>query len=147
MLSVDQIVQQIVNQLRLLDPTVSAEVGTPERKIIEATAELVASQQVDYTVLNQQHDISSMAGGRLDAYLSIFSFGRQQATPSYGTVTFSRSTTSSTAITIPRGTQIIANIDDTVFPSLTFVTTETVVLESGSSSVDATVQCTVAGTI
>jgi uncharacterized phage protein gp47/JayE len=146
-LTVDQIVQQIVNQLRLLDPTVSAEVGTPERKIIEATAELIASQQVDFTVLQEQHNIDSMSGGRLDAYLSIFNFGRQQSTPSYGTVQFRRNTATTNAVTIPRGTQIVANIDDTVFPSLIFVTTETVVLEASALLVEATVQCTVAGTI
>lgn len=147
MLTVDQITQQIVNQLRLLDPTVSAEVGTPERLIIEANAELIASQQVDFTVLNQQTDLSSMTGGRLDAYLSIFNFGRQQATPSYGMVTFGRSTAATAAITIPVGTQVIANIDDTVMPTLTFVTTQTVILQAGSTSIDAPAQCTIGGTI
>jgi len=147
MLTVDQVVQQIVNQLRLLDPTVSAEIGTPERKIIEATAELIASQQVDFSILNEQHNLDTMSGGRLDAYLSIFNFGRQQATPAYGTVTFSRNVAGTTAVTIPRGTQVLANIDDAIFPSIVFVTTETVVLDAGTASVDATVQCTIAGTI
>lgn len=147
MLTVDQVVQQIVNQLRLLDPTVSAEIGTPERKIIEATAELIASQQVDFSILNEQHNIDTMSGGRLDAYLSIFNFGRQQATPSYGTATFSRNVVGTTAITVPRGTQVLANIDDAIFPSLVFVTTETVVLDALTFSVDATVQCTIAGSI
>jgi uncharacterized phage protein gp47/JayE len=147
MLTIDQIVTQIVNQLRLLDPTVSAEIGTPERKIIEAVSELIASQQVDFTVLNQQHDISSMSGGRLDAYLSLFNFGRQQATPSYGIVTFTTNIASPNAITIPRGTPVIANIDSSTFPTLTFITTETVVLEAGSTSVDAPAQCTIGGTI
>lgn len=146
MLTVDQIVQQIVNQLRLLDPTVSAEVGTPERKIIEAISELIASQQVDFTVLNQQSDLSSLSGGRLDAYLSVFNFGRQQATPSYGQVTFSRANPGP-AITIQRGVQVIATINDTILPTLTFITTETVVLDANSTSVTAPVQCTVGGSI
>lgn len=146
MLTIDQIVQQIVNQLRLLDPTVSAEVGTPERKMIEATSELIASQQVDFTVLNQQHDIASMSGGRLDAYLSVFNFGRQQSTPSYGVVRFTRGTVGP-AITIQAGIQVVANTDDTLFPNLSFVTTETVVLDANSTSVTAPVQCTVGGTV
>lgn len=146
-LTVDQLTTQMVNQLRLLDPTVSAEVGTPERKIIEAVAELIASQQVDFTVLNQQTDLSSMSSGRLDAYLSIFNFGRQQAVPSYGTVTFSTNTPVTQQITIPLGTQVIANINDPVFPSLTFVTTQAVILAVGQTSVDAPVQCTVAGSV
>lgn len=141
------IAQGVVDQLHILDPVVSAEIGTPERKIIEATAELFASQQVDFTVLNTQHDLSRLSGGRLDAYLSIFNFGRGQAAPSFGSVTFQRNTLSTTQIVIPRGTQLQANIDSTVFPSLTFVTTDAVVLEQGSSSVSVNAQCTVAGTI
>src|SRR5512142_3039723 len=108
-LTADQITQNIVNQLRLLDPAVSAEVGTPERKLIEATAELIASQQVDFTVLNSQTDLSSLSGGRIDAYLALYNFGRQQVTPSYGTVTFSRSVAATASIIIPQGTQVIAN--------------------------------------
>lgn len=146
-LTVDQITAQIVNQLQILDPAVSAEPGTPERKIIEAVSELIASQQVDFTVLNQQHDLSSMTGGRLDAYLSIFNFGRQQGTPSVGIITFSRGSGATTAITIPLGTQVIANVNDPVLPNLTFVTTQTVVLDVGATSVDAPAQCTVSGTV
>lgn len=146
MLTVDQFVTQIVNQLKLLDPTVSAEVGTPERKLIEAVSELLASQQVDFTVLNQQHDLSSMSGGRLDAYLSVYNFGRQQATPSYGTVTFSREF-GGPAITIQRGASVVAQTGDSLLPTLTFVTTQTVVLDVNSTSVDAPVQCTVAGSV
>jgi uncharacterized phage protein gp47/JayE len=145
--TVDQITQNIVNQLRLLDPAVSAEVGTPERKIIEATAEMIASSQVDFTVLNQQHDIDSMSGGRLDAYLSIFNFSRQQAVAAYGTVTFSRNAPASNAIVIPMGTQVQALIDDPFFPTLTYVTVQTVILEAGETSVDAPIQCTVAGSV
>lgn len=147
MLTASQITAQIVNQLKFLDPAVSAETGTVERKLIEATAELIASQQVDFSILNQQHDLASMSGGKLEAYLSIYNFGRQQATPSYGIVTFSRSASASSQIVIPRGTQVRANIDDSAFPSLIFVTTETVVLEVDTTSVNAPAQCTVAGTI
>lgn len=147
MFTVDQITQNIINQLQLLDPAVSAEVGTPERKIIEATAEMIASSQVDFTVLNQQQDLDAMSGGRLDAYLSIFNFGRQAATPSYGVVTFSRSAASTDAIVIPAGTQVVANIDDNLFPQINYITLQTVILEAGQTSVTAPVQCTIAGTI
>ena len=146
-LTVDQVTQQIINQLKLLDPAVSAEVGTPERKLIEATAELIASQQVDFTVLQSQTDLSSLSGGKLDAYLSVYNFGRQQATPSYGMVTFGRATAATNDIVIPQSTQVIANIDDSVFPQLTFVTTQTVVLQNGSTSVECPCQCTIAGSI
>src|SRR4051812_18154103 len=89
-LTVDQITTNIINQLKALDPTVSAEIGTPERKIIEATAEMIASAYVDFNVLDDQHDIDQMAGGRLDAYLGNFGFGRQRPSYATGVVTFSR---------------------------------------------------------
>lgn len=146
-LTVDQIAQQIVNQLQLLDPAVSAEVGTPENKLINAVAELIASQQVDFNVLNSNTDLSSLSGGKIDAYLALYNFGRQQPVPSYGVVTFGRATPATNSILIPQGVQVIANIDDSVFPQLTFVTTQTVVLEEGSTSVDAPCQCTIAGSI
>jgi len=147
MFTVEQITQNIINQLQLLDPSVSAEVGTPERKLIEATAEMAASSQVDFTVLNQQHDLDAMAGGRLDAYLSVFNFSRQSAVPAYGSVTFSRTTAATNAITIPLGTQVQALIDDLLFPTVTYVTVQQAVLEAGQLSVVVPVQATVAGTI
>ncbi len=146
-LTVDQITQNILTQLQILDPVVSAEVGTPERIIIEAVAEMIASQQVDLTILNQQHDLATMAGGRLDSYLGIFNFGRQSATPSYGFVTFGRNTAALTPILIPQGTQVLANINDPVVPTLIFTTTQTVILNGGETSITAPVQCTISGSV
>ncbi|MEM3097428.1 MAG: baseplate J/gp47 family protein [Nitrososphaerales archaeon] len=147
MFTVDQIVQNIINQLKLLDPLVSAEIGTPERKIIEATAEMIASSQVDFTVLNQQHDLSALSGGRLDAYMSIFNFGRKQAVPAHGFVRFSRNIKGTNAIIIPLGTQVIANTNDIVFPTLTYVTTQAAVLEAGQLYVDVPIICATAGSV
>src|SRR5829696_8706206 len=91
MKTADQIVNDILTQLRLNDPTISAEIGTPERKIIEAVAEQIARAQADFSVLDQQHDLEQMSGNRLDAYLGgVFAFGRQQPMPSVGIVTFAR---------------------------------------------------------
>lgn len=147
MLTAAQIASNMVTQLRLLDPSVSAEIGTPERKIIEAVAEMIAGSQVDFSVLLQQHDLDAMTGGRLDAYLGNFGFGRQQPRPAVGVVTFSRSSPALAPITIPRGTQILGTVDNSAFPDITFLTTETVVLSADSTSVDAPVRATTAGTI
>ena len=147
MASVDTITQNIVAQLQLNDPTMSAEVGTPERKIIEATAEIIAQYQVDLSVLNQQHDLTSMTGGKLDAYLGNYGFARQQGLSAFGTVTFYRDSPAMETITIPTGTQVLATLDDTAFPSLIFVTVETVVLPVGQTEVSAKVRCSTPGTI
>lgn len=146
-LSVDQITQSIINQLKALDATVSAEVGTPERKIIEATAEMIASAYVDFNVLSSSTDINQMSGGTLDAYLGNFGFGRQQPTYATGAVTFSSgSTPPATDITIPRGTQVAAT---TANGTLIFTTTQSVVLHATDNppQVDAPVACSTPGTI
>lgn len=147
MLTVAQITTNIINQLKLLDPSASAEIGTPERKIIDATAEMIATTQVDFTVLSQQNNISTMTGATLDSYLGNFGFGRQQPTASSGVVTFSCSTVGGPAITIPSGTQVLATLSNALFQTLTFITLSTVVLDSNVLSVSTTAQCTTAGSV
>ncbi len=146
MLSAATISSRMISQLRLLDPAFSLEVGTTERKIIDTVAEFVAGSQVDYSVLLNQHDLDTMTGGRLDAYLGNFGWGRQTPRAATGRVTFSRSSTSD-QILIPRGTQLLGVVDNDAFPNLTFVTTETVIMGTDSTSVDAPVRCTTYGTI
>lgn len=146
-LTAGQIVNQMLTQLRALDPAVSAEVGTPERKILEAGAEVAAQIEADLEALDAQHDIDTMVGGRLDAFLALFGFGRQRSIAATGTVTFSRLTPATVDITIPQGTQVVAKQTDSAYPSLTFVTTLTVVLKAGETSVDAPISCALPGTI
>jgi uncharacterized phage protein gp47/JayE len=141
------ITSQILNQLWVLDPAMSAEIGTPERKIIEAVAETIASAQVDYSVLGQRHDLDSMSGSTLDSYLGQLGFGRQVSRPSVGLVTFSRTTPATEPIVIPNGTQLRATLDSSSLPDLIFVTTATVVLAVGSTSVDAPIRCTISGAV
>jgi uncharacterized phage protein gp47/JayE len=146
-LTARQISDQIVTQLHFLDPAISAEVGTPERKIIDAVAEQISSAQIDLEVLNQQHDVDTMVGGRLDAFLALFGFGRQRSIQSTGVATFSRPTAATTDIIIPSGTQLLARQSDSSFPDLTFITTATAVMKTGDTTVDAPIRSAVVGTI
>ena len=41
------IAQGMIDQLRALDPAISAEVGTPERMIIDTVAQSIAYAQID----------------------------------------------------------------------------------------------------
>ncbi len=146
-LTAGQIANQMLTQLRALDPAVSAEVGTPERKILEAGAEVAAQIESDLEALDSQHDIDTMVGGRLDAFLALFGFGRQRSIAATGTVTFSRLSEATVDITVPKGTQVVAKQTDSSYPSLTFLTTDTVVLKAGDTSVDAPITCALPGTI
>jgi uncharacterized phage protein gp47/JayE len=146
-----QIALQMVAQLRVLDPSISAEVGTPERKIIDTVAQALAESQVDLNILSGGLDLDSKFASDLDRFLGIFGFGRQKATKATGFVTFSRSGASTFDIPIPGGTQVIApggtggTGDGT--NDILFRTTAGVTLPAGSTSVIAPVECIIAGTL
>lgn len=146
-LTVQDIINNIVAQLRASDPAISAEIGTPERKIIEAVAEVISVNQSDLSVLNSQHDVDTMAGNRLDQFLANFGFGRKRPTQAQGTVTFSRPTVATTDILIPAGVQVISRQTDEGFPAVIFVTTLAQVLTTGTTSVDIPVEATLPGTL
>lgn len=115
-----QLALQMLAQLRVLDPSVSAEIGTPERKIIDTVAQALADAQVDLTQLNSALDVDAKFGANLDRFLALFGFGRQVATSATGFIEFSREGGASTLdIQIPAGTQVAAPILE---PSVEFFT-------------------------
>jgi hypothetical protein len=146
----------MVAQLRLLDPSISAEIGTPERKIIDTVAQNLYENQIDLDSLSAGLDIDSKYGAQLDRFLSIFGFARQKATFATGFVTFSRTTAANVDIRIPAGSTIQApalspdqiNTGDVQNADVIFSTLYDVTLSTGSTSSDPVpVRSTVAGTI
>lgn len=99
---------QMLAQLRMLDPSVSAEVGTPERKIIDTVAQALTDVQVDLTQLNGALDVDAKSGAELDRFLALFGFGRQIPATATGFVVFGRNEPSNLDISIPANTQIMA---------------------------------------
>lgn len=145
--SASQITQNILNQLYVLDPSISAEEGTPERNIIETVAQVIAAAQVDLSVLAQQNNISALTGASLDSYASTLGFARQQATASTGIILFSVNAANTVDTVIPQGTQVAAPATNPSLPNITFVTTQTVTLAAGTTSVSAPAQCSIPGSI
>src|SRR3954447_13305735 len=82
---------QMIQQLRVLDPAISAEPGTPERKIIDTVAIKIAESEIDLTALQGGLSLDSKFGSNLDSFLKLFNFGRQQPIAATGFVTFARS--------------------------------------------------------
>lgn len=145
-----ELASQMIQQLRLLDPSVSAEVGSPERKMIDTFAQALNDSQIDLSALQTSLDIDSKYGSQLDRFLSIFGFRRQVATFSTGFVTFSRTTPATTDIRIPANTLVRAPAQpngDSVVTDVTFYTTFDVVLVAGQTSVSAPITAQVAGTL
>lgn len=148
-LSQDQIAQQMLAQLRILDPSISAEVGTPERKIIDTVAQAMAETQVDLNLLGGALDLSAKFGSDLDAFVGLFGFGRQTGAHAVGFVTFSRTTPAAYNIVVPRGTQVQA-VDSTLTTVsflINFQTTTAVTLAAGATEVIAPIQALLTGDI
>src|SRR3954465_1242513 len=78
--------------LRVLDPDIATEPLTPERKIIDTFADVIAESNVDSYVANYQYDIDTKVGADLDKFVALFGFARQGGRSATGTVTFSRVT-------------------------------------------------------
>jgi len=68
----------MVAQMRVIDPSVSLEIGTPERKILDTVAQALSDAQVDLNVLSKALDVDSKVGSDLDKFLALFGFARQQ---------------------------------------------------------------------
>src|SRR4029077_18989094 len=96
--------QRIRAQLKTLDPDISADPLTPERKIIDTVSEILADSQIDTYIQNYQFDIDTKVGTDLDKFVALFGFGRQLGRLATGVVTFTRGTPAVADILIPAGT-------------------------------------------
>jgi uncharacterized phage protein gp47/JayE len=137
--SSSEISQIIRARLKVLDPDISAESGTPERKIIDTVAETIAEAEMDQFVLNYQLDIDTKVGDDLDRFVALFGFGRQTGRQSTGTVTFTRNSPAIADIFIPIATQVVKPATS-VSPSVVYLTTSATTLYTGTTSADAPVQ-------
>lgn len=152
LLSQSSISAQMLAQLRLLDPSASAEVGTPERKILDTVAQSLYDSQVDLSTLQGALDVDSKYGSALDRLLALFGFARQKATYANGYVTFSRVTPSTSDIRIPASTICYAPTQASTDQgaetlSVQVLTLYDASLPAGSLSVTVPVRSQIAGSL
>ena len=140
----EEISRTIRARLKVLDPDISAEPLTVERKIIDTVAETVAEAEIDQFVLQYQYDIDTKVGDDLDRFASLFGFGRMRGRRAVGTITFSRTADAERDIVIPAGSQVIRPATS-VTPAIIFYTTSTVTLFQGTTSVSAPIEALEAG--
>lgn len=141
-----QISQTIRAKLKIIDPDISTEPLTPERKIIDTVAETIAESEIDNFVLNYQMDIDTKLGADLDKFVALFGFARQGGRRATGSVTLSRTTPAERDIVIPIGTQVIKPATS-VSSVVLYRTTATLVLFKGTTSVEVPIECTTVGPI
>lgn len=146
MATVNEITQSIITQARLIDPNISLEVGTPERKIVEAVAEAISVASVDIEVLTGQLYLDELAGSRIDSFISLFGFSRQLGARATGIVTVFRDSAGTYDTTIPKGTQFATTANNGI-PGLVFVATETVTMRANELRALVRIECTTIGGI
>jgi uncharacterized phage protein gp47/JayE len=144
--SSSEISQIIRARLKVLDPDISAESGTPERKIIDTVAETIAEAEMDQFVLTYQYDIDTKVGDDLDRFVALFGFGRDGGRQSTGTITLTRNSVATTDILIPIATQVVKPATS-VSPSVVYLTTSSATLYTGTTSVDVSIQAADPGEI
>lgn len=125
----------------------SLELGTPERKIVDAVAEAISEAYIDQYLVGSLLDVQSKAGLELEQFVGIFGFGRHQGQQATGLVRIELNNANSQDITIPKGSQFYTrqSLPGSGGP-LYFSSTQTVVIPAGTLVVDVPVECTVAGT-
>lgn len=144
----DIVAKEILAKLAITAPGFSLELGTPERKIVDAVAEAISEAYIDQYLVGSLLDIESKAGLELEQFVGIFGFGRLQGWRATGTVRVELNTANAQDINIPQGSQFYTrqNLPGTGSP-LYFSSTQSVVIPAGSYVIDVPVECSDVGTV
>jgi hypothetical protein len=142
----DQYSQQMLATLAHTIPTLSCEVGTPERKIVDAVAEAISEASVAQYLVGSLMDIDTKSGLELEQYVATYGFGRLQGKAAKGVVRVQVNMPSVTDYVFQLGTQFyttpgLAGMATTLY----FASTQAVVLTAGNLTTDVPVQCTIVG--
>jgi uncharacterized phage protein gp47/JayE len=144
----DIVSKEILAKLSVTAPGFSLELGTPERKIVDAVSESISEAYIDQYLVGSLLDIESKAGLELEQFCGIFGFGRLQGQSSTGTVRVELNTANTSDINIQLGSQFYTRQS---LPSsgnpLYFSSTQAVMIPAGSYLVDVPIECTITGTV
>jgi uncharacterized phage protein gp47/JayE len=111
---------------------------TPSSPLYEILATAAYREAVLWQVLEDAYYagyIDFATGQSLNDVVALIGFTRIPAAKATGTVTFSRSTPASQDITIPAGTRVATSDESVVFK-----TTDAITLQTGNTSVDASIE-------
>ncbi|HEY6021108.1 MAG TPA: hypothetical protein VIY48_14730, partial [Candidatus Paceibacterota bacterium] len=100
-----QISSDIRAKLAITAPNLSAEIGSPERKIIDAVAESISENSVDVVIASSFWSLDTKVGSELDEFVAFFGLGRLQGKAAQGILTFSLSSAATQDIVLLAGTQ------------------------------------------
>ena len=144
----NQVSQDIISKLKVTLPQLSMEIGTPERKLVDAVSEAISESYMDQYINGTNFDIDTKSGLELEQFVGIFGFGRLQGRRAVGVVRVEVATESTQDIHIQNGAQFyVANAGEVSGTHLYFHATQRAVLPRGHYSVDVPVECTIIGSI
>ena len=144
----NQVSQDIISKLKVTIPQLSMEVGTPERKIVDAVGEAISESYMDQYITGTNFDIDSKSGLELEQFVGIFGFGRLQGRRALGVVRVEVATEATQDIHIQNGAQFyVSGAGEVPGTHLYFHATQRAVLPRGHYSVDVPVECTIIGSI
>lgn len=141
-----QISSDIRAKLAITAPNLSAEIGTPERKIIDAVAESISENSVDVVIAQSFWSLDTKVGSELDEFVAFFGFGRLQGKASQGILTFSLASAATQDIVLIAGTQAYVP-GGSATGNLFFVTTNEARIVQGGTTVDVQARCVLVGTV
>ena len=143
----DEVSLSIREKLQTTIPGLSLEVGTVERKLVDACAEAISEASVGQYLSGSLLDIETKGGVELEQLVGIFGFGRLQGRRATGVVRMEMVTVASQPVQVPKGSQYSVRGAGPGGTNLNFVSTQSVMITQGSYSVDIPVQCTLVGSI
>lgn len=139
-----EIASVIETELQSLRPSAPVIEGTENYALIQSLATTLAEQQEASLVdLYDAAYVVDSTGVELTKNARELGVKRQDAIAATGVVKFTRDSAATTDYTIPSGTTVGTGGDDNV----TFVTTESTTINSGTSSAKANVECTETGPV
>ncbi|QIG58344.1 baseplate J protein [Gordonia phage Skog] len=143
----DTIAQDIISKLKVTAPGFSLELGTPERKMVDAVSEAISECYIDQYLVGSLLDIESKSGIELEQWVATFGFGRLQGRKATGVVRVELANANPQDTALGMNTQFYtaAGLPGSA-SQIYYSSTQAVVIPTGSYVADIPVECTVVGT-
>lgn len=142
----EEISADIRARLAVTDPSLSAEIGTPERKLIDVVSEVVSESYIDGYLVSTLWDIDTKVGIELEQLVGLFGFGRLAGCRATGQVMFSLNNPATALVYLSSGSQVYVPQADT-YPQIVFTIVTNGSISIGDTQVTVSAECSVLGTI
>lgn len=141
-----QVSKDIVVHLNILDPDMAADIGSPERKIIDAVASVVSGSYIQSQLAASIWDIDTKSGIELEETCGLFGFGRREGSKANGILVIELDSPAPQDYIIPAGTKA-STLATRTRPSVSYETTVPIAIALGSSYAEVPAECVETGAL